>query len=333
MHPIDISAARFTRLLVTGVAMLLAVATSVAAQPSSAKAAEGGPPSERLVVFGTSLSDPGNAFALVGGTNTPPDYLTDASIVPTAPYTRGGHHFTDGPTWIEQLARTLKANINAEPAFKGSNPRAMNFAVGAARARETGVNANLPFQVATFLQAKGGVASPDALYVIEVGTNDVRDALNAGPGGPAIIAAAIAFIRANVDLLYAAGARRFLIWNVPNPALTPVIRSLNNPAVSLVALSLANSFNTALAGQVAQLNATRPGIDIEVLDVFALLNTVVANYPAFGFTNVSTPCITPSEAPYFCQHPDEYLFWDGVHPTAAMHGIVAAFAEMRLSQP
>jgi phospholipase/lecithinase/hemolysin len=25
----------------------------------------------RIVVFGTSLSDPGNAFALAGGTNTP----------------------------------------------------------------------------------------------------------------------------------------------------------------------------------------------------------------------------------------------------------------------
>ena len=36
-----------------------------------------------IVVFGTSLSDPGNAFALRGGTNTPPDYLLDPFLVPS----------------------------------------------------------------------------------------------------------------------------------------------------------------------------------------------------------------------------------------------------------
>lgn len=324
MLPIAICPTRFlSRLFVSGVVLLLATVTSASAQP----------PVEKLVIFGTSLSDPGNAFALVGGTNTPPDYLNDAFLVPTAPYTRGGHHFTNGPTWIEQLARTLKANINAEPAFKGSNPRAMNFAVGAARARETGVNANLPLQVATFLQSKGGVASPEALYVIEIGTNDVRDALGAGPGGPAILAAALTSVRMNVDALYAAGARRFLIWNVPNPAFTPVIRSLNNPLVSAAAAALATSYNSGLDGQIAVLRATRPGIAIEVLNVSQLLNTVVANPAAFGFTNIVTPCITPSEAPFFCQQPDDYLFWDGVHPTAAMHAVVAAFAEMALMEP
>jgi phospholipase/lecithinase/hemolysin len=323
MVPITICATRFiSRLFVSGVVLLLASATSVSAQPA-----------ETLVVFGTSLSDPGNAFALVGGTNTPPDYLNDAFLVPTAPYTRGGHHFTDGPTWIEQLARTLKASVNAEPAFKGSNRRAMNFAVGAARARETGVNANLPLQVATFLQTTGGVASPEALYVIEIGTNDVRDALSAGPGGAAILAAAVASVRANVDALYAAGARRFLIWNVPNPAFTPAIRSLNNALVSAAAAALAISYNAGLDGHVAVLRATRPGIDIDVLDVFQLLNTVVGNPAMFGFTNVTTPCITPSEAPFFCQQPDQYLFWDGVHPTAAMHAVVSALAEMTLALP
>ena len=322
MFPIAHCPARLIVRLLAGVALLVATVAPVAAQA----------PVEKLVVFGTSLSDPGNAFALVGGTNTPPDYLNDAFLVPTAPYTRGGHHFTNGPTWIEQLARTLKANVNAEPAFKGASPRAMNFAVGAARARETGANANLPLQVATFLQAKGGVASPEALYVIEIGTNDVRDALSAGAGGAAILAAALTSVRTNVDALYAAGARRFLIWNVPNPALTPVIRSLNNPLVSAAATAVATSYNSGLDGQIALLRATRPGIDIEVLDVFQLLNAVVGNPAMFGFTNIATPCITPSEAPYFCQQPDDYLFWDGVHPTAAMHAVVAAFAELRLTQ-
>ena len=51
-----------------------------------------------LVVFGTSLSDSGNAFALRGGTNTPPDYNLNPLLIPSAPYMRGGHHFSNGPT-------------------------------------------------------------------------------------------------------------------------------------------------------------------------------------------------------------------------------------------
>src|SRR5688572_23083074 len=75
----------------------------------------------RIVVFGTSLSDPGNAFALAGGTNTPPDYSVDPFLVPDRPYSRGGHHFSNGATWIEQLGGALGLANSAHPAFRGSN--------------------------------------------------------------------------------------------------------------------------------------------------------------------------------------------------------------------
>ena len=159
-----VCATRFlSRLFVSGVVLLLASAVSASAQPA-----------EKLVVFGTSLSDPGNAFALVGGTNTPPDYLVDPFfLTPNAPYTRGGHHFSNGPTWIEQLAPTLKAGVNAEPAFKGANPRAMNFAIATSRARQDGINPTLSLQVLTFLQKTGGRASPSARS-----TSSARDSRN-----------------------------------------------------------------------------------------------------------------------------------------------------------
>ena len=36
-----------------------------------------------IVVFGTSLSDSGNAFALVGEAGTPPDYELGPFLIPT----------------------------------------------------------------------------------------------------------------------------------------------------------------------------------------------------------------------------------------------------------
>ena len=64
-----------------GVVTLLAVLTATVHTTGRA-------PFDRIVVFGASFHHPGNAFALRGGANTPPDYLIDPLLVPSAPYTR-----------------------------------------------------------------------------------------------------------------------------------------------------------------------------------------------------------------------------------------------------
>ena len=68
----------------------------------------------------TACRTPGNAFALRGAASTPPDYGLDPFLVPAAPYARGGHHFQDGASWVEQLARSLRVSASARPAFQSS---------------------------------------------------------------------------------------------------------------------------------------------------------------------------------------------------------------------
>ena len=318
-HP-SATASRTAAALVSAAALILILPASSSGQT----------PIRQLVVFGTSLSDPGNAFALVGGTNTPPDYAVDPLLVPDRPYARGGHHFTDGATWAEYLARVLRLPANANPAFGSANPQAMNFAVGAARARDLGLSADLSVQVDLFLQRVGGVAPPDALYAIEMGTNDVRDAIAAvaaGGNGVPIIEAALGSIAARITTLYQAGARNFLVWNVPDPALTPAVRAVAtfNPAIVPVATQATLSFNAGLEATLSGLSAALPGADIRILDAFALLQSVVAAPTAAGFTNVTDACIQLS-APFVCKHPRAYLFWDGVHPSTATHALVAVEA-------
>jgi len=311
--------------------MLIACFALLLARPGDALAQ---PPYSGIVVFGTSLSDSGNAFALRGAANTPPDYLLDPLLVPSAPYAKGGHHFSNGATWVEQFARSVGLAGSVRPAFGGASAQATNFAVGGARAWDDGRNVNLSNQVDAFLASTGGTASPDALYVIEMGGNDVRDALAAYPVNHAIIIQqALASIGSNVVRLYGAGARRFLVWNAPNPAVTPALRRLAtiNPNIPLLATLLTQSFNTNLGGLVTQLSGL-PGATFDRLDAYSLLNEIVDDGDHFGLSNVVDACVTPNVAPFACTNPDEYLFWDGIHPTAAVHGIIAQVAASVLGQ-
>ena len=162
--------------------------------------------------------------------------------------------------------------------------------MGAARAYEDDVNVNLPAQVDAFLQQFGGVAPPDALYTIEMGGNDIRDALVAFPSGGAgpILQNANISIAQSITALYAAGARDFLVWRAPNVGLTPAIRRLNqiSPGAMQLATGLTQAFNAGLDGVVTQLLAGLPGIRIVRLDAYRLLNDLVADPAAFGLTNV-----------------------------------------------
>jgi phospholipase/lecithinase/hemolysin len=286
-------------------------------------------PFDQIVVFGDSLSDPGNAFALTGQHLTPPSYGMDTpaellTLIPDAPYAKGGNHFSNGPTWIEDLGKATGLGASVGPAFAPGHPNASNYAVGGARARPVG-DFHLAVQVNEFLGDVRGHAPSDALYVIALGGNDVRDALQLAD--PSVIGAAIGSIAQDIQILYGAGARKFLVWNSPNIALTPAVRAVAavTPGVDVLgaATALSFGFKQGLDATLAQLRAALPGIDIVRFDAFNEINNIVANPARFGLNDVTTACIKPNVPPFQCQQPDRHLFWDGIHPTRAGHAITA----------
>jgi outer membrane lipase/esterase len=158
-----------------------------------------------------------------------------------------------------------------------------------------------------------------------MGGNDIRDALVAYPNGHgAILQAANISIANNILALYTAGARTFIVWRAPNVGLTPAIRRLDtiSPGAAQLATGLTQAFNGGLDGVVKQLSAL-PGIRIVRLDAFGLLQRIVSTPDAFGLTDVTSACVTPNIPPFTCERPDEFLFWDGIHPTKAVHAIIA----------
>jgi outer membrane lipase/esterase len=298
----------------------LALLALVASAPALA-----GPP-HRFVVFGDSLSDPGNAFILTRDLEVPPF----DSLIPSAPYARGAFHFSNGPTWVEQLSLIDRALPSAGPALLV--PKVLsNYAVGGARAQQVGAF-DLPVQVGLFVSDFHGQAPPDALYIVFVGGNDLRDALQAfatdptGATSGGIVAGALASIRSNLLTLYAAGARHFLVANAPDIALAPAVR-LSGPQAQFLGNLLSTQFNGGLELTLEGLEAAL-GVDIVRLDVFGLLHQIVAAPASFGLTDVVDACIRLNTVVgAFCPDPGKFLFWDGIHPTAAGHHQLAVRAD------
>ena len=120
---------------------------------------------DRVVVFGDSLSDPGNAYVLFGMSLVPP--YTD--LVPEYPYAHGGHHLSNGSTWIEQLATRLRQADSAGPALRKPGVFS-NYATDRTRACPEGAShIDLSTQVSELFLGDYGTAPADALYVMFVG--------------------------------------------------------------------------------------------------------------------------------------------------------------------
>ena len=283
-----------------------------------------------LVVFGDSLSDPGNAFVLTGEASIPP-----YDLIPDAPYARGGHHFTNGETWVEKLAKALHRNTG--PAFRTHKAFA-NYAVGGARARYAGP-VNLTVEVGLFLSNSGYQVDSDALYTVFIGGNDIRDAIevlaldSTGVISIQIIDEAVTAIYDNMFTLASLGAVNFLVVNGPDLSLVPAIARIPDPDAKIAARSFSIYFNKTLNDKLTLLTEAYP-IMIKTVNIFELFNTVVTTPEAFGLVNVYDPCIDSGLIDKaVCFQPDTYLFWDGIHPTRVGHQVIADKALNVLMQP
>jgi len=293
---------------------LLGLALTLAPSIALAQTAPDG-----LVVFGDSLSDAGNVWKLSSQASKAP-----YEPVPTWPYAIGGHHYSNGKTWVEQMAGDLGLAPCARPAMAGP-ARFCNYAFGGGRARAVpgAFTPGSALQIGMYLQSTGGSAAPDELYVLAFGGNDVRDALIEAATNPAgamaIVTEAAAALIADIQQLYAAGARRFLVANAPNISLAPAVQASGGAAA---AEFFATTLNGMLEDGLLALEADPAYADIDLrrLDMYFVLSDMVANPASYGLVDPVTPCLSFFvKAGAKCDDADEHLFWDGIHPTSQAH--------------
>ena len=245
----------------------------------------------QIVVFGASLSDNGNAVSIVPG------------LFPGAPYYPG--RASNGLLWIDVVAAELGNTV--KPFVNGGT----NYAVGGARTCEiSGTSANpfdMCYQTSLYLTAVLNKADANALYVVDAATvgNNIFAVINNGLSHGEITTQAPTDIAKIMERLYNAGARKFLVTNVPDVGATPRGRELPSPAT---ATALSNGFNATLNNELANFRAAHAGADVRLADFKSAVAITT------GFTNTTDPCVVNLVA---CATPDTYTYWDNLHPTAA----------------
>jgi phospholipase/lecithinase/hemolysin len=95
--------------------------------------------------------------------------------------------------------------------------------------------------------------------------------------------------------------------------------------------SLAKSFNLAVLNGLAQHeNQDLKGPKISTVDTDELRGDVIANKGQFGFSDVTDPCWAGvsliAALARLCNDPNDHVFWDQVHPTAAGHLLADEYA-------
>jgi outer membrane lipase/esterase len=218
-----------------------------------------------------------------------------------------------------------------------------NFAYGGARTDynvvETRVGGPFPndlfpwtlsAQVSAFEGA--GVFDPNALYIVFSGANDVADMVRNNLDPSVIIPNAVDTIVDAVQAFKSAGARHVVVGNVADLGLTPAFLR-PGPLVAALATSRSQDFNELLDARLG----TITGLDIIELDVFNFVRDLVADPGSGGFTNVTDPCysgfVEPNPLGTECSSPDQFLFWDAVHPTTVVHELLAEHLIAQISSP
>jgi len=294
-------------------------------------------PYSTIYAFGESLSDAGNLSISTATAAVPfpvsPPYFTEQYD------SAKGVVFSNGPTWVQNLSIDLGLGT-LKPSLAGGT----DFAYGGAETGSTPQDPSNPAIQAVSLQAQFAQfllaepnPSPNALYTLSIGANDINDIL-ATPGltaeqQSADVLSAVSNEINFVKQLVAAGATNLVVLDIPDLGKTPNVTSgrvngsSGSAELTAEATQLSSQYNAALISQLGAI----PGLNAQVIDAFGLINSAIADPAAYGLTNATTPVWSGSYtsassgtlATTDVAAQNQFLFWDQLHPTETAHQFLA----------
>ena len=276
-----------------------------------------------IVSFGDSMTDGGNTNELTFGLTPNGDYY-------------GSRSFTNGPVWVEVLAQVLGLPIPKASQLGGA--RATNYAYGGAESGDGLSNPVDPFpldlrnvgwQIDEFI-ADGRTLTENSIVTLWIGGNClVGVPTGAQAAADNAVATLAAHIKTHLEELIGLGAKTLVTPNLP---LLGTVPRNNSPASTGTFFNnLTAAFNNEHAKVIKRLRRNNPGIRIISPDTAALLNAALANPGNFGFTNSTDAAYESgiggsSLGSTTVPNPEQYLFWDDLHPSGRVHDLLGRLA-------
>ncbi|KAE8655813.1 GDSL esterase/lipase [Hibiscus syriacus] len=191
----------------------------------------------------------------------------------------------------------------------------------------------------------------DAIYVINIGTNDFilnfyglprrKFHFTVQQYQDFLIGIAKNFIKQ----IYRLGARKLSMASLLPIGCLPVQRTMNikNPLGCFEERNkVALEFNGKLNATVAKLNEDHPGLTVFFADVYGLFIDLITRPLEYGFEVVEKGCcgtglletavLCNRLSPFTCPDADKYVFWDSIHPSQRTNKIVVDELLPRLKQ-
>lgn len=257
-----------------------------------------------ILAFGDSLLDSGNlnvSLQAVGGTGI--NDLPAPDGAPPRSYPNG--QFTNGDTWATQL--------DLMPSLLGGT----NFGYGGAKAvRDDDTVPDLKDQIKEFRQSDVKV-DENTTAAIWVGGNDLLafDPNWSEEEVDNAVRKVVRNIAQGVKRLYRAGVSNILVLGLPEVDVLPASVS---------------QYNQRLSKTLSRLNRKLPGSDIQFYDTDALFDEIV--FEASQTRDLSpVPCVYD---PVGCAaNPENYVFYDEIHPSEWVHTILAEELRPLLDDP
>jgi len=260
---------------------------------------------DRLVVFGDSLSDNGNLFAITHGEQPPFPPYGETFDEKTGPFPG---RFTDGQNWVDYFPSVAR-HFAQVTAFYSDPNNGTNFAIGGSTSED------LTKQIDAYLNSPAGQNPAKNLCVIWIGGNDF---FNAPPILPNVT---VENICDGITRLWNAGVRSFAVIKVPDISLTP--RIMGKPTIIQPAKQFVFAVNVLLEVELP-LFAWLHRIHVQLVDINQIFIQLVLEPGRFGFTNSTTPALAALVANPNT-NPNGYIFFDDFHATTRAYFLAAEF--------
>lgn len=255
-------------------------------------------PFESIVIFGDSLSDNGNVYALTNET------------YPIPPYWNG--RYSNGPNWVDQL------NLSGISDYAyGSATTDNNLVQGYTKGDTVPVPGMLQ-QVELYLNSTNvnEIDFERTLYILWGGNNDFLFDPTLFPD--VIVTSLLKSAQTLLDI----GAKNLLVFNQVPVQYFPFTKPINVPELFIY---LTEQGNFYISNLTETMQIDNPQASLKIFDIHSLvLNILTEN--STDFTNTVDNCwsnVNVTTVLQFCTDPDEYFFVDSLHFTSRAHGLIA----------